>query len=105
LDLDVTGLDKVVKYENVTLEDKILESQQSGDNEKFDLVCCSEVIEHVSDQRKFLQDCLKMVKPNGLFFLSTISKTPEAYMTNIVLGEYILGLLPKGTHEYDLFIT
>jgi ubiquinone biosynthesis O-methyltransferase len=98
----VTGLEKVVKYENVTLEDKIV---SSGEDDKFDLVCCSEVIEHVSDQGKFLKDCLKMVKPNGLFFVSTISKTPEAYFTNILMGEYVLGLLPKGTHEYDLFMT
>lgn len=46
-----------------------------------------------------------MVKPNGMFFLSTIAKTPEGYISNILLGEHILGLLPKGTHEYDLFIT
>jgi 2-polyprenyl-6-hydroxyphenyl methylase/3-demethylubiquinone-9 3-methyltransferase len=46
-----------------------------------------------------------MVKPDGMFFLSTISKTPEAYLTNIFLGEYLLGLLPKGTHEYGMFMT
>ena len=45
------------------------------------------------------------VKPDGLFFLSTIAKTYEGYITNIFFGEYILGLLPKGTHEYDLFIS
>jgi len=63
------------------------------------------VIEHVNDQGKFLNNCLKMVKPDGMFFLSTISKTPEAYLTNIFLGEYLLGLLPKGTHEYGMFMT
>lgn len=89
-----------VKYDNITLEQKI-----SQEGEKYDLVCCSEVIEHVSDQGQFLKDCLKMVKPDGMFFLSTISKTPEAYLTNILLGEYVLGLLPKGTHEYELFMT
>ena len=51
-----------------------------------------------------MQKCLKKLKPDGLFFLSTIAKTYEAYITNILIGEYVLGLLPKGTHEYDLFI-
>lgn len=46
-----------------------------------------------------------MMKPDGMFFLSTIAKTPEAYFSNIILGEYVLGLLPKGTHEYELFMT
>lgn len=46
-----------------------------------------------------------MVKPNGMFFLSTIAKTPEGYLSNILIGEYILGLMPRGTHEYDLFIS
>ena len=48
---------------------------------------------------------MKMVKPDGMFFMSTIAKTPEAYLSNIVIGEYILGLLPKGTHEYELFLS
>ena len=45
-----------------------------------------------------------MVKPNGLFFLSSIAKTPEGFFLNIVMGEHVLGLLPKGTHEWDLLI-
>jgi len=71
----------------------------------YDLVCCLEVIEHVNDQRGFLHKCIKLVKPQGHFFLSTIAKTPEGYFTNIVMGEYVLGLLPKGTHEWDLLIS
>jgi len=45
-----------------------------------------------------------MLKPGGLFFLSSIAKTPEGWFLNIVLGEHVLGLLPKGTHEWDLLI-
>ena len=63
------------------------------------------MIEHVHDQEKFLKNCISLVKPKGMFFLSTIAKTPEAYFTNILMGEYILGLLPKGTHEYELFLS
>ena len=68
------------------------------------MVCCSEVIEHVNDQKGFLHKCIKMLKPGGLFFLSSIGKTPEGWFLNIVMGEYVLGLLPKGTHEWDLLI-
>jgi 2-polyprenyl-3-methyl-5-hydroxy-6-metoxy-1,4-benzoquinol methylase len=46
-----------------------------------------------------------MVKPNGLFFLSSIAKTPEGWFLNILMGEHVLGLLPKGTHEWDLLIS
>ena len=63
------------------------------------------MIEHVHNQEAFLHNCLKMVKPGGHFFLSSIAKTPEGYLLNIVLGEHVLGLLPKGTHEWDLLIT
>jgi 2-polyprenyl-6-hydroxyphenyl methylase / 3-demethylubiquinone-9 3-methyltransferase len=91
---------KTVEYRNTTVEDLI------GKEELFDLVCCSEVIEHVHDQPTFLKNCLSMVKPDtGLFFLSSISKTWEGYVSNILVGEHVLGLLPKGTHEYDLLIT
>jgi ubiquinone biosynthesis O-methyltransferase len=62
------------------------------------------VIEHVNDQRGFLHKCIKMLKPNGLFFLSSIAKTPEGFFLNILMGEFVLGLLPKGTHEWDLLI-
>lgn len=92
---------KSVHYQNTTIEKLIEETP----DQKFDLVCCSEVIEHVSNQKEFLQSCLRKVKPDGLFFLSTIAKTYEGYFTNILMGEYVLGLLPKGTHEYDLFIS
>ena len=78
---------------------------ESLDNQRFDLVCCSEVVEHVSNQKEFVQNCTQLVKPGGLFFLSTIAKTPEAYFSNIILGEYIFKLLPKGTHEYNLFVS
>jgi 2-polyprenyl-6-hydroxyphenyl methylase/3-demethylubiquinone-9 3-methyltransferase len=71
----------------------------------YDVVCCSEVIEHVNNQQQFLLDCAKMVKPNGGYlFVSSMAKTPESYFLNIIMGEHVLGLLPKGTHEYELFI-
>jgi 2-polyprenyl-6-hydroxyphenyl methylase/3-demethylubiquinone-9 3-methyltransferase len=89
-----------VKYENTTIERLIEKTDFTNNDNLFDLVCCSEVIEHVEDQRTFLHNCLKMVKPGGFFFLSSIAKTPEGFFLNIVMGEYVLGLLPKGTHEW-----
>ena len=64
------------------------------------------MIEHVNDQTSFLKNSLSLVKPDtGLFFLSSIAKTPEGWFLNIFMGEKVLGLLPKGTHEYDLLIS
>ena len=97
--LDTTDLTEKVEYRNISLEELI-----SEDTHKFDLVCCSEVIEHVDHQKQFLQDCAKLVRQDGHLFLSSIAKTPEAYFLNIVMGEYVLGLLPKGTHEWDQLI-
>lgn len=101
-------LSQKVNYRNVSIEHVISEMEQSGKPEEdclYDLVCCSEVIEHVNDQQGFLHKCIRMVKPGGHFFLSSIAKTPEGWFLNIVMGEYVLGLLPKGTHEWDLLIT
>lgn len=104
LDLDKDGLANRVNYQNVTIEHIISQTDLEDPNQLYDLVCCSEVIEHVHGQREFLHNCIKMVKPGGLFFLSSIAKTPEGYFLNIIMGEYVLGLLPKGTHEWELLI-
>ena len=88
--------------------EQLIERQEesSSSSSDYDLVCCSEVIEHVNDQASFLRNALKLVKPQtGLFFLSSIAKTPEGWFLNIFMGEKVLGLLPKGTHEYDMLIS
>ena len=99
------SLHKRVTYEQTTLEHVI--DRSGGDSAScFDLVCCSEVIEHVNDQQTFLRNALRLVKPKtGLFFLSSIAKTPEGWFLNIFMGEKVLGLLPKGTHEYEMLIS
>ena len=67
-----------LQYKNTTLE-------ALGEEEQYDLVCCSEVVEHVDNQAEFLQRCLKLVKPEtGRLFISTIAKTPESYFLTIV---------------------
>lgn len=93
---------KNVSYEQTTMEEVMTRDNEGG----FDLVCCSEVIEHVHDQETFLKNAISLVKPgSGLFFVSSIAKTPEGWFLNIFMGEKVLGLLPKGTHEFDMLIS
>ena len=98
---------KNVSYEETTLESAVdkAECLDPEDDKHYDLVCCSEVIEHVNDQEAFMKECIRLVRPKtGLLFVSSIAKTPEGYFFVIFMGEKVLGLLPKGTHEYDMLI-
>ena len=91
---------------NVEYQETTLEQELDDQNAKYDLVCCSEVIEHVNDQEGFLKNCMRLVKPEtGLLFVSSIAKTPEAYLSVILMGERVLKLVPPGTHEYDMLIS
>ena len=73
--------------------------------ERFDVVTCLEVIEHVPDVRAFLQVTATLVQPGGLLILSTINRTFKSYVLAIVGAEYILRWLPPGTHQWDRFVT
>lgn len=70
----------------------------------FDLVTCYELLEHVPNPSQFVRDLARHVKAQGQLFLSTINRTPKAYAYTIIGAEYILGLLPKQTHDYKKFI-
>ncbi len=72
---------------------------------KFDAVVCLEVVEHVPDVAAFVQTCASLVRPGGLLILSTINRTLKAYALAIVAAEYVLGWLPRGTHQWDRFVT
>ena len=72
--------------------------------EKFDIVLAMEVIEHVADHRAFLECCAELVGPNGLMVLSTINRTAKSFAYAIVMAEYILRLLPRGTHQWERFL-
>ena len=74
-------------------------------NETFDCVVCLEVIEHVPDPAAFVAMVAKTVRPGGLLVLSTINRTLKAYALAIVGAEYVLGWLPRGTHQWDRFVT
>lgn len=71
---------------------------------QFDVVTCMEMLEHVPDPSSIVAACQKLVKPNGLCVFSTINRNPKSYLFAIIGAEYVLRLLPKGTHEYTKFI-
>jgi len=70
----------------------------------YDVVTCLEVLEHVPDVKRVVAACETMLKPGGLFFFATLNRTPECYLKAIIGAEYMLGWLPKGTHQYQKFI-
>lgn len=70
----------------------------------FDVITCMEMLEHVHRPEQVLHHCRRLLKPDGLLFLSTINRTPKAYASAIIAAEYVLNLLPKQTHDYEKFI-
>ena len=72
--------------------------------EPYDVVTCLEVLEHVPDVERAVRACADMLKPGGMFFFATLNRIPECYLKAIIGAEYVLGWLPKGTHQYRKFI-
>ncbi len=70
----------------------------------FDIVTCMELLEHVPDPSSTVAACARMVRPGGHVFFSTINRNPKSYLLAIIGAEYVLGLLPRGTHDYAKFI-
>jgi 2-polyprenyl-6-hydroxyphenyl methylase/3-demethylubiquinone-9 3-methyltransferase len=73
-------------------------------NDRFDIVTCLEVLEHVPDPAATVEACSALVCPGGHVFFSTINRNPKSFLLAIVTAEYVLGLLPRGTHEYQKLI-
>jgi len=72
--------------------------------ESFDVVTCMEMLEHVPDPVSVMAACARMVKPDGWVFFSTLNRNPKSYLFAIVGAEYVLNMLPKGTHDWSRFI-
>ncbi|MEQ1881278.1 MAG: bifunctional 2-polyprenyl-6-hydroxyphenol methylase/3-demethylubiquinol 3-O-methyltransferase UbiG [Burkholderiales bacterium] len=89
-----------VNYREVATE--VLAEESPG---QFDIVTCMELLEHVPDPASTVASCAALLKPGGQCFFSTINRNLKAYLMAVVGAEYILGLLPKGTHDYARFIT
>ncbi len=77
----------------------------ADDDERFDVVLAMEVVEHVADLGLFIKRCAEMVKPGGLFIVATINRTLKSFALAIVGAEYVLRWLPRGTHQWDKFVT
>lgn len=92
-----SGLD--IDYQNISAEE--LAEKEAG---KYDIVTCLEMLEHVPDPASVVAACQRLVKPGGWVFFSTINRNPKAYLFAIVGAEYVLNLLPRGTHDYEKFI-
>jgi 2-polyprenyl-6-hydroxyphenyl methylase/3-demethylubiquinone-9 3-methyltransferase len=91
--------DASVAYRAISAEELALE--QAG---SFDVVTCMEMLEHVPDPRAVIDACARLVKPGGWVFFSTINRTPLAWLVAVVGAEYMLRMLPRGTHDYAKFI-
>jgi 2-polyprenyl-6-hydroxyphenyl methylase/3-demethylubiquinone-9 3-methyltransferase len=113
----VTGIDqgenviKIAKLHmkesnlNIDYKQLNIEDYYKINYEKFDVITCLEMLEHVPDPSSIINKCAALIKPGGTIFFSTINRNPKSFLFAIIGAEYILNLLPKGTHEYSKFIT
>ena len=90
---------KTVSYRKAAVEELAQERPES-----FDVVTCMEVLEHIPDPASHAQACARLLAPGGQVFFATINRNPKAFLFAIVGAEYVLGLLPRGTHEYARLI-
>lgn len=92
-------LSKRIDYRNETIENHILKT-----NTKYDAVVVSEVLEHVDDKAEFLKLCTDPLSSGGSIFITTFNKTNLAWLGGIVFAEYLLNIIPRGTHDWNKFI-
>ena len=112
----VTGIDlgeKALKVatlhsldSGVTVDYQLIAVEQLAEQQpaSFDVVTCLEMLEHVPDPASVVAACAKLVKPGGHVFFSTINRNPKAYLFAVIGAEYVLNMLPRGTHDYAKFI-
>lgn len=113
---DVTGIDladkslKIARLHSLETGIKVdyqhisAEEMAASHPGQFDVVTCMEMLEHVPDPASVIRACAQMVKPGGWVFFSTLNRNPKSFLFAIVGAEYLLNLVPKGTHHYDTFI-
>ena len=88
-----------INYECIAIETKATSSES-----QFDIVTCMEMLEHVPNPQIIIDNCYKLLKPGGWAFFSTLNRSLKSYALGVIAAEYILNLVPKGTHEYKKFI-
>ena len=113
---EVLGIDLALKplqvatlhaqQEGVAVSYQVMSAEALSEthSSKFDVVTCMEMLEHVPNPSLVVQACGRLVKPGGWVFFSTLNRNPLSWLVAIVGAEYVLGLLPKGTHHYQSFI-
>lgn len=102
--LSVAELHKLESGVDVSYQQISAEKLAETNAEKFDVVTCLEMLEHVPDPASVIKACATLVKPDGHLFFSTINRNPKSYAFAIIGAEYLLRLLPRGTHDYSKFI-
>jgi 2-polyprenyl-6-hydroxyphenyl methylase/3-demethylubiquinone-9 3-methyltransferase len=98
---DLHGLESGVPVAYRKISAEALAAEQPG---AFDLVTCMEMLEHVPNPASIVNACARLVKPGGMVFFSTLNRNLKAYLLAIVGAEYLLRMIPKGTHDYATFI-
>jgi len=102
--LKVAQLHALESGARVRYAESTAEGMAEREPEAFDLVTCMEVLEHVPDPALSVRACAKLARPGGWVFFSTLNRNPKSFLLAIVGAEYVLNLLPRGTHEYAKFI-
>jgi 2-polyprenyl-6-hydroxyphenyl methylase / 3-demethylubiquinone-9 3-methyltransferase len=106
IDVEANALDAAKKH--AKLNQLFIDYQicpiENFTHQPFDIITCMEMLEHVQEPQLVLDHCARLLKPGGYLFLSTINRTVKAYGLAILAAEYILGLLPKQTHDFSKFI-
>ncbi len=91
-----------ISYHHADLSDF---AKNEPSRRRFDLICAMEIIEHTQDPQEFLDLASQLLRPNGLFLVSTLNRTFESWLKGIIVAEHLLGLLPRSTHDWQRFIT
>ena len=95
---------QLMGIENITYHNSNLENFVEVNYEQYDVLTCMEMLEHVPSPEQIIESCSKAVKNGGHLFISTINRNIKSYLMAIIGAEYILKLIPQGTHEFDSFI-
>ncbi len=95
------SLESGVQVQYTLISAEQMAAEQAG---QFDVVTCMEMLEHVPDPGSIVRACAQLVKPDGWVFFSTLNRNPKSFLMAIIGAEYVLNLIPKGTHSYESFI-
>ena len=102
--LQVADLHSLESGITIDYEEIAVETLAAREPAAFDVVTCMEMLEHVPEPASVVNACAQLVRPGGYVFFSTLNRTPKAYLLAVLGAEYILRMLPRGTHDYEKFI-